>query len=670
MGMPRCATDNCPYACTGLASYYCCRWCGNKDGKHGNTCAKCWHVPAVSEWVYNHWLVDGMPTRYALLLPNERKAFNKIRLSPDEFNSMNTVELGWPRTNVPQDTVTPPASDNGAPVVPWHLPVGLCYAHDVTIWGFILPIVVAHDNGWTRREHHGTCDIMNHGRSCPCCRSHCIDDGSCCDECYDGWMLTCVCKSFYIYILDIAQGYYASVAASIKTHNPAPLAIEVGPSSAPIAPTERASHRLGYYQRQSEMTTQQHWHTYLEEKYVNQDLLKYLKSPHRRELMRAKDWKAIFGKSIVESEPEEHRERIAPSASSLTAVSVTGETDDLLDASSLTAAGSSDRPPMNPHTTMIGAKPKSRPSSNKIPGKNLPSAIPSKSTKSKAAPRTHSALRYTPSVSFAHAWERVIADHVDNEGPTQRQIFRKFYSQNSMPDGMLPDWPAGLSRTQFLKYASPWMQAAGLKGTNTILKIEVSPFNAWSESPRRQTEFLAIVILDAYLFLSMPETGEWYDMYDGKRCSESELVIVSRALTWYTRIIGSNPDYWKSGGQWQSGKDTFLAKGGFIEIDHLVDLLRKDGAVKEHSRLRSLDHDELKTVVRTLVANGTYEVDLGTRNRRYAMVEYSPLLTDDWQHPRPDELTWICCRQGHTNYGKLQVCQVTNVTARQTQLLA
>ena len=134
MGMPKCASDNCPYACTGPASYHCCRGCGTNNGKHSNTCATCWHVPAVSEWVYNHWLVDGMPTRYALLLPNERKAFNKIRLSPDEFNSMNTVELGCKysllRTNVPQDTVTPPASDNGAPVVPWHLPVGQCYDHD------------------------------------------------------------------------------------------------------------------------------------------------------------------------------------------------------------------------------------------------------------------------------------------------------------------------------------------------------------------------------------------------------------------------------------------------------------------------------------------------------------------------------------------------------------
>ena len=678
MGMPRCATDNCPYACTDPNTRLCCRWCGNKDGKHGNTCAKSWHVPAVSEWMHNDWLADGMPTKYALLLPNERKAFNRIRRSPEEFNSFQSVELlegltGWLRTNVPENTVTPPASDDGVQVVPRHLhndwPV---YTHNATVWGFILPIVVAHDNGWTRQDHYGSC-----GQSCPCCRSHNREDAmGCCDECYDGWVLTCVCKSFYIYILDIAQGYYASVAASIQPHSPAPLAIEVGPDPAPIAPMERASQRLGLYHRLDQLKTR-HWHRYLEERSVNQDLLRYLKSPHRKELMRARDWKVIFGKSIVESKPAERREKLAPSASSLKAASETDEVafqdaliadiEVLLDASSLTAAGSSDEPPMNPRPTIsVGVKAKSRPSSNKIPAKNVPSAIPSKSTKSKASPRSNSRLRCTPSVACANAWERVIHDHVDNKAPTQRQIFRKHYTQNSMPDGILPDWPAGLSRTQFLKYAFPWMQAAGLKGTNTILKIDVRPFNAWSEPPRSQTEFLAIVVLDEYLFLSMPETGQWYKMYDENWCSESELVLISRALTWYTRVVGSNPNgSWKSGDQWHYGTDTFLAKGGYIEIDHAVDLLRKDGAVQAHSRLRSLDHDKLKAVVRTLVANGTYEVGLGARNCRYAMVEYAPLLNDDWQHPRPDELTWVCCRQGHANYGKLQVCQVTNVTHRQ-----
>jgi hypothetical protein len=140
------------------------------------------------------------------------------------------------------------------------------------------------------------------------------------------------------------------------------------------------------------------------------------------------------------------------------------------------------------------------------------------------------------------------------------------------------------------------------------------------------------------MFQSMPETGQWYKMYNGEWCSESELVLLSHALTWYTRVVGSSP-------KTNTGKNTFLAKGGFVEIDHLVELLLKDGAIKQHNRLWSLVHDELKTIVRTLVANGTYEVDLGVRNRRYAMVEYSPLLSVDWQHPRPNELTWIFCRR-------------------------
>ena len=147
-------------------------------------------------------------------------------------------------------------------------------------------------------------------------------------------------------------------------------------------------------------------------------------------------------------------------------------------------------------------------------------------------------------------------------------------------------------------------------------------------------------------------------MYNGEPCSESELVLLSHSLTWYTRVLGSNPKTY-------TGKNTFLAKGGFIEIDHLVDmLLENDSAIKKHNRLWSLDHDGLKTLVRTLVANGTYEVDLGVRNRRYGMVEYSPLLTVDWQHPRPHELTWIFCRQGHANYDKLYVCEVSNAIAR------
>ena len=75
IGRPRCARDNCPYACTGLAPHHCCNWCSNESGKHSKTCAKGWHIPAVSEWEYNDWLVDRSPSKFALLLPDEREAF-------------------------------------------------------------------------------------------------------------------------------------------------------------------------------------------------------------------------------------------------------------------------------------------------------------------------------------------------------------------------------------------------------------------------------------------------------------------------------------------------------------------------------------------------------------------------------------------------------------------
>ena len=86
---------------------------------------------------------------------------------------------------------------------------------------------------------------------------------------------------------------------------------------------ERASLRLGLYHRLDQLEVAQ-GHKYLEETSVNRDLLSYLKSPHRKELMRARDWKKIFGKSIVEPKQAERRERLAPSDSSPTAASDTG----------------------------------------------------------------------------------------------------------------------------------------------------------------------------------------------------------------------------------------------------------------------------------------------------------------------------------------------------------
>ena len=139
------------------------------------------------------------------------------------------------------------------------------------------------------------------------------------------------------------------------------------------------------------------WHKYLEETSVNRDLLNYLKSPHRKELMRARDWKLTFGKSIVEPKQAERRERLALSDSSLTAASDSGaiafqdalnaNIEVFLDAGSLTAAGSRDEPPMNPRPSISVGADNSRSSSNKIPAKNVPTAIPSKSTKSKASPK-------------------------------------------------------------------------------------------------------------------------------------------------------------------------------------------------------------------------------------------------------------------------------------------
>ena len=117
--------------------------------------------------------------------------------------------------------------------------------------------------------------------------------------------------------------------------------------------------------------------------------------------MQERDWNAIFGKPTVESEPDEHWERLAQSASSLTAASAAGETAIRLDASSLTAAGSRDTPLINPRPMMSGAlvhrflaypTQKPKPTSNK---ETYPTQKPK--SKSKASPRTHSEYFLTPS---------------------------------------------------------------------------------------------------------------------------------------------------------------------------------------------------------------------------------------------------------------------------------
>ena len=218
----------------------------------------------------------------------------------------------------------------------------------------------------------------------------------------------------------------------------------------------------------------------------------------------------------MEKEPmgESELDEQTQSASSLTAASAAGDT--VLDASSLPAAGGKNTPLITPRPIMSGAlvhrflaypTQKPKPTSNK---ETYPTQKPK--SKSKASP-----MKYflTPSTfkSCADAWEYITSAH---EGPTQRQVFRRFYSQNSMIDGMFPEWPAGLTSEQYLRYAYNWMKAAGLKGTNTGSKIQVEPFDAWSEYSRLQFEHLAIVILDSYLFKCMPATGQWYKMYNGE----------------------------------------------------------------------------------------------------------------------------------------------------------
>ena len=171
-----------------MSPAHCCKWCRNESGKHGKKCERSCYIPAPSEWEYNDWLANGSPSKFALLLPNERDAFMLAGLCPQTYNTPPSfAEVSQWRKNVPRDTITPPASDNEAPAAP---PV----TDNATLWRFIMPYVLEHGPEWTVQDHWGYC-----GMGCPCCRSHAIEDGSCCDECYDGWVLTTVCKSFKTY---------------------------------------------------------------------------------------------------------------------------------------------------------------------------------------------------------------------------------------------------------------------------------------------------------------------------------------------------------------------------------------------------------------------------------------------------------------------------------------
>ena len=92
IGKPRCASDNCPYAITGVSPAHCCKWCRNESGKHGKKCERSWHIPAPSEWEYNDWLVNGSPSKFALLLPNERDAFLRAGHDPQTYNTPPSIE--------------------------------------------------------------------------------------------------------------------------------------------------------------------------------------------------------------------------------------------------------------------------------------------------------------------------------------------------------------------------------------------------------------------------------------------------------------------------------------------------------------------------------------------------------------------------------------------------
>jgi len=57
----------------------------------------------------------------------------------------------------------------------------------------VLAFVLAHEDNslgrWSREDHWGCC-----GQSCGCCRSHNIEDGRCCEPCFDGWVMSRVSR--------------------------------------------------------------------------------------------------------------------------------------------------------------------------------------------------------------------------------------------------------------------------------------------------------------------------------------------------------------------------------------------------------------------------------------------------------------------------------------------
>ena len=105
------------------------------------------------------------------------------------------VSLGGYRPTPPPSVVSfPPAMER---VLPHVLPFLLAHEplHTKRVLG---PIIKTE---WCPDRHDGDC-----GQSCGCCRSHNIEDGCVCEECYFGWTLTCVSTNCFYQARMYAQG--------------------------------------------------------------------------------------------------------------------------------------------------------------------------------------------------------------------------------------------------------------------------------------------------------------------------------------------------------------------------------------------------------------------------------------------------------------------------------
>ena len=300
-----------------MSPTHCCKRCSTESGKHGKKCERCWHIPDASEWEYNDWLVDGSPSKFALLLPHKRDAFVQAGNDPQTYNTPPSFEQvsRW-RTNVPQDTNAPPATDNA------------------TIWRLVMPYVLEHGPLWKVRGHWGHC-----GQSCGCCRSHNPEDGANCSECYDGWVMTTVCKTF--------KGY--------AQHYVAPLSTGIANSSLPAAFEEHTPAHMAVFERRvtdaasfNLVNTSNRYYRHLEQQQQQQRQQQRSNTPRN-----AHPERTLTEKSRIEKIGESDSDMQTQNVSSLTAASAAGNT--VLDASSLPAAGGKNTPLIAPRPIMRGA---------------------------------------------------------------------------------------------------------------------------------------------------------------------------------------------------------------------------------------------------------------------------------------------------------------------------